>query len=158
MAHFAALSRGLHWYLAYLEEDTEILTSTLRQSGGCAELRTPQSGSDDKRDSRSRPFGGGAAALHGRRPRGCVAGIECHKDTDVIDEASVAYKLIDAVMAAQKDLVEVVHTLHALRDDAVLTSMAVPCQDLIRARETRIQPRERKPRSFKTNPALYGSK
>jgi tRNA-splicing ligase RtcB len=89
-----------------------------------------------------------AAALHGRRPRGRVAGIECRKDTDVIDEASVDYKPIDAVMAAQKDLVEVVHTLHALRDDAALISMAVPCQNLIRATETRIQPRERKPRSF----------
>jgi len=41
-----------------------------------------------------------------------TAGIECRKDVDVIDETPAAYKPIDAVMAAQKDLVEVVHTLH----------------------------------------------
>ncbi len=40
-----------------------------------------------------------------------TAGIECRKDTDVIDETPAAYKSIDAVMAAQTDLVEVVHTL-----------------------------------------------
>jgi tRNA-splicing ligase RtcB len=38
-------------------------------------------------------------------------GIECRKDADVIDETPAAYKPIDAVMAAQKDLVEVVHEL-----------------------------------------------
>ncbi len=38
-------------------------------------------------------------------------GVECRKDTDVIDETPGAYKDIDAVMAAQADLVEVVHTL-----------------------------------------------
>jgi tRNA-splicing ligase RtcB (3'-phosphate/5'-hydroxy nucleic acid ligase) len=38
-------------------------------------------------------------------------GVECRKDKDVIDEIPMAYKDIDAVMAAQKDLVEVVHTL-----------------------------------------------
>jgi tRNA-splicing ligase RtcB (3'-phosphate/5'-hydroxy nucleic acid ligase) len=38
-------------------------------------------------------------------------GAECRKDKDVIDEIPMAYKDIDAVMAAQKDLVEVVHTL-----------------------------------------------
>ena len=40
-----------------------------------------------------------------------TAGIECRKDADVIDETPLAYKDIDAVMEAQKDLVEVVHTL-----------------------------------------------
>jgi tRNA-splicing ligase RtcB len=40
-----------------------------------------------------------------------TAGIECRKDVDVIDETPGAYKPIDAVMAAQADLVEVVHTL-----------------------------------------------
>ncbi|WP_163998421.1 RtcB family protein [Pyxidicoccus caerfyrddinensis] len=40
-----------------------------------------------------------------------TAGIECRKDVDVIDETPAAYKPIDAVMAAQADLVEVVHTL-----------------------------------------------
>ena len=38
-------------------------------------------------------------------------GVECRKDADVLDETPAAYKSIDAVMAAQTDLVEVVHTL-----------------------------------------------
>jgi tRNA-splicing ligase RtcB len=38
-------------------------------------------------------------------------GVECRKDAQVIDEIPMAYKDIDAVMAAQQDLVEVVHTL-----------------------------------------------
>lgn len=38
-------------------------------------------------------------------------GIECRKDEDVIDETPAAYKPIDAVMHAQRDLVEIVHTL-----------------------------------------------
>ncbi|HJQ57785.1 MAG TPA: RtcB family protein [Vineibacter sp.] len=40
-----------------------------------------------------------------------TAGVECRKDEDVIDETPGAYKPIDAVMAAQADLVEVVHEL-----------------------------------------------
>ena len=40
-----------------------------------------------------------------------TAGVECRKDADVIDETPGAYKSIDAVMEAQKDLVEIVHTL-----------------------------------------------
>ena len=40
-----------------------------------------------------------------------TAGVECRKDADVIDETPGAYKPIDAVMRAQRDLVEVVHTL-----------------------------------------------
>jgi tRNA-splicing ligase RtcB len=40
-----------------------------------------------------------------------TAGVECRKDASVIDETPGAYKDIDAVMAAQQDLVEVVHTL-----------------------------------------------
>ena len=38
-------------------------------------------------------------------------GVECRKDAAVIDEIPMAYKDIDAVMHAQRDLVEVVHTL-----------------------------------------------
>jgi tRNA-splicing ligase RtcB len=38
-------------------------------------------------------------------------GVECRKDANVIDEIPMAYKDIDAVMHAQRDLVEVVHTL-----------------------------------------------
>ncbi|MGP1255636.1 MAG: RtcB family protein [Kiloniellales bacterium] len=37
--------------------------------------------------------------------------VECRKDEGVLDETPAAYKPIDDVMAAQKDLVEVVHTL-----------------------------------------------
>jgi tRNA-splicing ligase RtcB len=40
-----------------------------------------------------------------------TAGVECRKDAGVIDETPGAYKDIDAVMAAQSELVEVVHTL-----------------------------------------------
>jgi tRNA-splicing ligase RtcB len=43
-----------------------------------------------------------------------TAGVECRKDADVIDETPKAYKDIDAVMAAQADLVEIVHTLRQL--------------------------------------------
>ena len=38
-------------------------------------------------------------------------GVECRKDEAVIDETPMAYKDIDGVMAAQSDLVDVVHTL-----------------------------------------------
>ena len=38
-------------------------------------------------------------------------GVECRKDAGVIDETPAAYKPIEAVMAAQADLVEIVHTL-----------------------------------------------
>ena len=38
-------------------------------------------------------------------------GVECKKDQSVLDETPGAYKDIDAVMAAQDDLVEIVHTL-----------------------------------------------
>jgi tRNA-splicing ligase RtcB len=38
-------------------------------------------------------------------------GVECRKDQDVLDETPGAYKDIDAVMAAQSDLVEIVATL-----------------------------------------------
>ena len=38
-------------------------------------------------------------------------GVECRKDESVIDEIPMAYKDIDAVMAAQDALVEVLHTL-----------------------------------------------
>jgi tRNA-splicing ligase RtcB len=40
-----------------------------------------------------------------------TAHVECRKDSDVIDESPAAYKSIEAVMEAQKDLVEIVHTL-----------------------------------------------
>lgn len=40
-----------------------------------------------------------------------TAGVECRKDAGVLDEIPGAYKDIDTVMAAQVDLVEVVHTL-----------------------------------------------
>jgi tRNA-splicing ligase RtcB (3'-phosphate/5'-hydroxy nucleic acid ligase) len=40
-----------------------------------------------------------------------TAGVECRKDAGVIDETPAAYKSIEAVMEAQKDLVDVVHRL-----------------------------------------------
>ncbi len=40
-----------------------------------------------------------------------TAHVECRKDAEVIDEIPMAYKDIDAVMHAQKSLVEIVHTL-----------------------------------------------
>ncbi len=40
-----------------------------------------------------------------------TAGVECRKDKDVIDETPMAYKPIEDVMNAQKDLIEIVHTL-----------------------------------------------
>lgn len=38
-------------------------------------------------------------------------GVECRKDKDVIDEIPAAYKDIDSVMEAQKDLVKIKHTI-----------------------------------------------
>lgn len=43
-----------------------------------------------------------------------TAGVECRKDVDVIDETPAAYKSIEAVMEAQSDLVEIVHTLRQI--------------------------------------------
>jgi tRNA-splicing ligase RtcB len=43
--------------------------------------------------------------------RAATEGVECRKDKEVIDETPMAYKDIDAVMAAQADLVDIVHTL-----------------------------------------------
>lgn len=40
-----------------------------------------------------------------------TAGVECRKDIGVLDETPKAYKPIEAVMVAQDDLVEIVHTL-----------------------------------------------
>ncbi|MCB9670839.1 MAG: RtcB family protein [Alphaproteobacteria bacterium] len=40
-----------------------------------------------------------------------TAGVECRKDEGVIDETPAAYKPIEAVMEAQSDLVDIVHTL-----------------------------------------------
>ena len=43
--------------------------------------------------------------------KAATAGVECRKDSGVVDETPAAYKDIDAVMAAQGDLVEIVATL-----------------------------------------------
>lgn len=43
--------------------------------------------------------------------KAATEGVECRKDGSVIDETPAAYKPIEAVMHAQRDLVEVVHTL-----------------------------------------------
>ena len=43
--------------------------------------------------------------------REATKGIECRKDRAIIDESPAAYKDISSVIAAQEDLIEVVHTL-----------------------------------------------
>ena len=43
-----------------------------------------------------------------------TAGVECRKDAGVIDEAPSAYKDVEKVMAAQRDLVDIVHTVKQL--------------------------------------------
>ena len=43
--------------------------------------------------------------------KAATEGVECRKDAGVIDETPAAYKDIDAVMAAQRDLVEIAYTL-----------------------------------------------
>lgn len=43
-----------------------------------------------------------------------TAGVECRKDAGIIDEIPGAYKDVDEVMRNQRDLVAVVHTLHAV--------------------------------------------
>ena len=43
--------------------------------------------------------------------RKATEGIVCRKDSSVLDETPGAYKDIDTVMAAQKDLIEPIHTL-----------------------------------------------
>jgi RNA-splicing ligase RtcB len=82
------------------------------------------------RDQRSSARGRLAHRTDRRAPHRCPAGanrwryapgleeharatahVECRKDEGVIDETPGAYKDIDAVMAAQADLVEIVHTL-----------------------------------------------
>jgi tRNA-splicing ligase RtcB len=40
-----------------------------------------------------------------------TADVECRKDAEMLDESPAAYKDIDAVMAAQADLVTIAHTL-----------------------------------------------
>ncbi len=40
-----------------------------------------------------------------------TASVECRKDAEVVDETPAAYKPIDDVMRAQRDLVEIAHTL-----------------------------------------------
>ena len=43
-----------------------------------------------------------------------TSGVECRKDAGVVDEIPGAYKDLDAVIAAQSDLVEVVARLRTL--------------------------------------------
>jgi hypothetical protein len=56
------------------------------------------------RDEAKRRF-----TLDDHRP--ATEGVECRKDSGVANETPAAYQDIDAVMAAQQDLVEVIHTL-----------------------------------------------
>ena len=43
-----------------------------------------------------------------------MQGIEARLDADVLDESPAAYKDISAVMAAQDDLIEIVHRLRQI--------------------------------------------
>ena len=62
--------------------------------------------------------GAGRVMSHGSEKRVSLAehveatkAVECRKDAEVVDENPAAYKNIEAVMAAQNDLVEIVYTL-----------------------------------------------
>ena len=55
--------------------------------------------------------GAGGTISRNEANRRFNAGVECRKDASVVDEIPMACKDIDAVMHAQRDLVEVVHTL-----------------------------------------------
>jgi tRNA-splicing ligase RtcB len=76
-------------------------------------------GRGNKESFESCSHGAGRAMSRGEAKRrftladhaAATVGVECRKDADVIDETPAAYKPIDAVMEAQKDLVEIVHTL-----------------------------------------------
>ncbi len=74
---------------------------------GCAESFTSCSHGAGRAMSRTRAKRTFTLADHAA----ATAGVECRKDQDVIDETPGAYKEIDAVMAAQADLVEIVYTL-----------------------------------------------
>jgi tRNA-splicing ligase RtcB (3'-phosphate/5'-hydroxy nucleic acid ligase) len=74
-------------------------------------------GNDDSFHSCSHGAGRAMSRTEARRRfsvadhQAATTGIECRKDEDVIDETPMAYKQIEAVMHAQRDLVEIVHTL-----------------------------------------------
>ncbi len=80
------------------------------------------SGRGDRESFNSCSHGAGRAMSRGEARRrfttadlaAQTAGVECRKDADVVDEIPSAYKRLDDVMAAQTDLVEVVHTLRAV--------------------------------------------
>ena len=40
-----------------------------------------------------------------------TVGVNCRKDAEVLDETPGAYKSIDAVIEAERDLIDIVHTL-----------------------------------------------
>jgi tRNA-splicing ligase RtcB (3'-phosphate/5'-hydroxy nucleic acid ligase) len=76
-------------------------------------------GRGNKESFESCSHGAGRAMSRGEAKRrftladhaAATAGVECRKDADVLDETPAAYKPIDTVMEAQRDLVEIVHTL-----------------------------------------------
>ena len=80
------------------------------------------SGKGNKDSYHSCSHGAGRAMSRGEARRSfsladheaATAEVECRKDANVIDETPMAYKDIDAVMAAQTDLVEIVHSLKQL--------------------------------------------
>ena len=93
------------------------ISASFRAAWGPA--HTSSAGSETPRASTSCSHGAGRAMSRTEAKRrftvadhaAATAGIECRKDEEVIDETPAAYKSIDAVMEAQKNLVEIVHTL-----------------------------------------------
>jgi tRNA-splicing ligase RtcB len=79
-------------------------------------------GKGDEESFRSCSHGAGRAMSRGEAVRRFTLddlarqteGVECRKDEGVLDEIPGAYKDLDLVMAAQRDLVDVVHTLRAV--------------------------------------------
>ncbi len=70
-------------------------------------LRLPGAGRRMSRNAARRQFTADDLAVQ-------TAGVECRKDSGVLDEIPAAYKDIDTVIADQADLVEVVSRLKTL--------------------------------------------
>jgi RNA-splicing ligase RtcB len=56
-----------------------------------------------------------------------TASVECRKYENVLDENPGAYKSIDAMMAAERDLVEVAHTVKQPRSMREATPHVICC-------------------------------
>jgi tRNA-splicing ligase RtcB len=101
--------------LAYLPESSELFRSMGKRSSIVR-------GKGEAESFRPCSHGAGRVMSRGEAVRRFTVedlarqteGVECRKDLGVLDEIPGAYKDLDLVMAAQADLVEVVHTLRAV--------------------------------------------